>query len=152
MKRSTSLLRLHFPLALALSFASAAPLAVAADAPAVPVKVTAVAYFDFDAARLRDADKPALLADVAKMQNVTWQSVTTVGHTDSVGSRKANARLAARRAAAVKAYLVAKGLDATMIRTAAAAAARPVADNTTSEGRARNRRTEVVFEGVRPGS
>lgn len=122
----------------------------AADAPRIePVKVTAVAYFDFNASTLRTEDKPLLLEDVGKMQNVTWQSVTTTGHTDNVGRASYNARLAQRRARAVKAYLVAKGIDPGLIRAQGDAAAAPVADNTTADGRAKNRRTEVVFQGVR---
>ena len=123
--------------------------AFAADAPIEPVKVTAVAYFDFNAAALRTEDKPALLQDVGKMQHVTWQSVTTTGHTDSVGSAAGNARLANRRARAVKAYLIAKGIDPSLIRTEARASGAPVADNATPQGRAKNRRAEVIFEGVR---
>jgi OmpA-OmpF porin, OOP family len=49
----------------------------------------------------------------------------------------------------VKAALVGKGLDASMIATAGKAAREPVADNTSADGRARNRRAEIVFEGVR---
>lgn len=122
--------------------------ALAADSPVEKVSVRAVAYFDFDRASLRPEDQASILADVGKMKNVTWQTVTATGHTDSVGAASYNARLAARRAQAIKGYLVGKGLDGTMIKTQAKAAEQPVADNLSSDGRAKNRRTEIEFQGV----
>lgn len=120
----------------------------AADAPVEKVSVRAVAYFDFDRASLRPEDQALILADVGKMKNVTWQTVTATGHTDSVGAARYNARLAARRAQAIKGYLVGKGLDGTMIKTQSRAAQQPAADNQSSDGRAKNRRTEIEFQGV----
>ena len=124
--------------------------AFAADAPVEKVSVRAVTHFDFSRANIRPADQAAILADVGKMSDVTWQTVTATGHTDSVGRATLNERLSERRAAAVKAYLVGKGLDPSMIRTQGKAAQAPVASNDTSAGRAQNRRIEVEFEGVRP--
>ena len=83
------------------------------------------------------------------MQGVTWQSEVATGHTDSIGPDDYNARLSSRRASAVKAYLVGKGLDDAMIQTRAEAEAAPVADNRSGDGRAKNRRTEIEFRGVR---
>lgn len=65
-----------------------------------------------------------------------------VGHTDDRGTRTANLELSAARAAAVKAYLVGKGIAAEDIETSGAGPDRPVADNASPEGRARNRRIE----------
>ncbi|NML18797.1 OmpA family protein [Azohydromonas caseinilytica] len=65
-----------------------------------------------------------------------------VGHTDDRGARAANLQLSAARAEAVKAYLVARGIAATDIQTSGAGPDRPVADNQSPEGRARNRRIE----------
>ena len=65
-----------------------------------------------------------------------------VGHTDDRGTRAVNLELSAARAAAVKAYLVGKGIAATDIETSGAGPDRPVADNASPEGRARNRRIE----------
>lgn len=113
------------------------------------VVVRAQARFGFDAATVSAADRQALLAEVARLQGVSWQTVTAVGHTDSVGPTAHNQQLSARRAAAVRDALVQQGLPADLVRTAARGPAEPVADNATEAGRARNRRTEVVFEGVR---
>jgi OmpA-OmpF porin, OOP family len=134
---------------LSMIFAGIAPAALAADAPVQKVTVRAVAHFGFDQVSIDAADRDRLLAEVAKLGDVTWKSVTATGHTDSIGSTDYNERLAARRAEVVKAYLVGKGLDAQMISTAAKAEAAPVADNDTPAGRAKNRRTEIEFEGVR---
>jgi outer membrane protein OmpA-like peptidoglycan-associated protein len=50
------------------------------------------------------------------------------------------------RAEAVKAYLVDKGVDAKLIRTDGKGSGQPIADNTTTDGRARNRRVEVEIK------
>jgi OOP family OmpA-OmpF porin len=123
--------------------------AVAADGAVETVKVRAVAHFDFDRASIKPEDRDVILADVGKMKGVTWQNITTTGHTDSVGSSAYNQKLSAKRARAVKSYLVGKGLPPTMIRTDAKAADTPVSDNSSDEGRSKNRRTEIEFQGVR---
>ena len=64
------------------------------------------------------------------------------GYTDNVGKAAANVKLSQRRADAVKAWLVAKGIPAERIGTKGMGAASPIADNTTPEGRAKNRRIE----------
>lgn len=132
---------------LAAALVAATP-AIAADGPLEQVKVRAVANFDFAKATLDADDQARILSEVGKMKGVTWQKVTAIGHTDSIGPMGYNERLSQRRAAAVKSYLVGKGLDAQMIDTDAKAAGAPVASNDTSSGRARNRRTEIEFQGV----
>jgi len=67
------------------------------------------------------------------------------GHTDTVGTAAANLKLSQDRAAAVKAYLVQTfGIAATRLTTAGFGGTKPVADNTTDDGRAKNRRVELV--------
>lgn len=113
------------------------------------VSVRAVANFGFDSVALRPQDQQRLLAEVSEMKDVSWQTVTATGHTDSVGAPAYNRALAARRAASVRAYLLRKGLPPALVNTSAAGPAQPVADNGSEAGRARNRRAEVLFEGVR---
>jgi OOP family OmpA-OmpF porin len=127
----------------------AAVCACAADGPVEKVSVHAVAHFDFDRTTIKPDDRDAILAEVGQMKDVTWQTITATGHTDAVGAASYNARLSARRAQAVKSYLVGKGLSPTMIRTQAKASTAPVADNASDDGRAKNRRTEIEFQGVR---
>jgi OOP family OmpA-OmpF porin len=64
------------------------------------------------------------------------------GHTDSAGKRASNVKLSQGRADAVKAWLVAKGVAASRIGTKGYGPDKPVAPNTTADGRAKNRRIE----------
>jgi outer membrane protein OmpA-like peptidoglycan-associated protein/outer membrane protein W len=64
------------------------------------------------------------------------------GYTDNVGKAAANVKLSQRRADAVKAWLVAKGVVGTRVGTKGMGAENPIAENTTPEGRAKNRRIE----------
>lgn len=72
------------------------------------------------------------------------ERIRITGHTDATGAAALNLELSERRAAAVKDYLVARGIDAARLVTAGRGAAEPVASNDTEEGRALNRRTEIT--------
>ena len=65
------------------------------------------------------------------------------GHTDSTGSSEYNANLSLRRAEAVRDYLVSRGVLRSRMTVRGYGEAIPISDNTTSEGRARNRRVEL---------
>ena len=69
------------------------------------------------------------------------------GHTDNTGSAQTNQALSLARAVSVRDYLVAQGADAATIEVAGLGPDQPVADNATSEGRARNRRVEIILTG-----
>jgi outer membrane protein OmpA-like peptidoglycan-associated protein len=66
------------------------------------------------------------------------------GHTDAQGSDKSNQVLSDNRAGAVKNYLVSKGIVETRLKSAGYGKTKPVADNKTAAGRAKNRRTEMT--------
>lgn len=76
------------------------------------------------------------------LQKMPGRRFEVVGHTDDMGARDANRALSEARAQAVKDYLVGKGVAAGDIVTSGAGPDRPVADNKSPEGRARNRRIE----------
>ena len=71
------------------------------------------------------------------------------GHTDSVGSEVANQRLSERRAESVRAALIGEGVNPARVTMAGYGQGQPVADNRTPEGRASNRRVEIVILGAR---
>jgi len=65
------------------------------------------------------------------------------GHTDSVGTEAYNQGLSERRVASVKAYIVKKGIDGGRVSGQGFGESKPIADNKTREGRAKNRRVEI---------
>jgi outer membrane protein OmpA-like peptidoglycan-associated protein len=71
--------------------------------------------------------------------------ITVIGHTDSTGSDAYNQRLSERRADAVRERLVANGVSAGQLATVGRGSLEPRADNDTPEGRAANRRVEMVL-------
>lgn len=137
---------------------AAAPAPVATPAPAAapaakpaPAKVTyaADAFFDFDKAVLKPEGKAKLDDLASKVGSINLEVVIAVGHTDSTGPAGYNQALSNRRAEAVKAYLVNKGIESNRIYTEGKGLTQPVADNSTKEGRAKNRRVEVEVVGTR---
>ena len=120
-------------------------------APAVASKVTfaADAFFDFDKAVLKPEGKAKLDDLSAKVKDINLEVIIAVGHTDSVGSDAYNQKLSVRRAEAVKAYLVSKGIEKNRVYTEGKGEKQPVADNKTKEGRAKNRRVEIEVVGTR---
>ena len=128
-----------------------APAPAAAPQPPAATKVTyaADAFFDFDKSVLKPEGKAKLDDLVGKVQGINLEVIIAVGHTDSVGSDAYNQRLSVRRAEAVKAYLVSKGIEKNRVYTEGKGEKQPVADNKTSEGRAKNRRVEIEVVGTR---
>ena len=70
--------------------------------------------------------------------------VAIYGHTDNVGGAKYNMKLSVGRANSVKQYLVTKGIEPSRIVTRGFGYTKPIADNATAEGRAKNRRIEFA--------
>ena len=135
-----------------------APAATPAPAPApVPVpqptteKVTfaADAFFDFDKHVLKPEGKAKLDDLVSKMGGIALEVIIAVGHTDSVGKDAYNQKLSVARSEAVKSYLTSKGVEKNRVYTEGKGEKQPVADNKTSEGRAKNRRVEIEVVGTR---
>jgi len=140
------------PAAAAPAPAPAAKAPAPAPTPAVAAqKVTyaADAFFDFDKSVLKPEGRAKLDDLVSKIQGINLEVIIAVGHTDSVGSDAYNQKLSVRRAEAVKAYLISKGIERNRIYTEGKGEKQPVADNRTAEGRAKNRRVEVEVVGTR---
>jgi OOP family OmpA-OmpF porin len=131
----------------------AAPAAPAAPAlpPAAATKVTyaADAFFDFDKSVLKAEGKAKLDDLIAKVKGINLEVIIAVGHTDSVGADAYNQKLSVKRADAVKAYLVTKGIEKNRVYTEGKGEKQPVADNKTSAGRSKNRRVEIEVVGTR---
>ena len=100
--------------------------------------------FGLDSAVLRAESKP-VLEEVARVlaAHPDWQ-VAIEGHTDSTGTAAHNQELSEARAAAVRDDLVARGVAPGRLTAAGFGASKPVADNATELGRARNRRVEIA--------
>lgn len=98
--------------------------------------------FESGKAALTPAGMAVLDQMSAAMQKLKGVKVEVIGHTDNAGSRAGNLSLSQARAEAVKAYVVAQGIAADSIAVSGEGPDRPVADNRTPEGRARNRRIE----------
>ena len=101
-------------------------------------------HFDFDQATIQSPTQP-LLDDIAAMLEdfPNWR-LQIVGHTDSTGDPAHNEQLSRERAAAIKAALVDRGIEAARLESGGAGESKPVASNDTPEGRALNRRVELV--------
>jgi len=137
--------------ALVPAAAPVAPPAAVRPAPPVASKVTfaADAFFDFDKSVLKPEGRAKLDDLVSKISGVNLEVIIAVGHTDSIGSDAYNQKLSVRRAEAVKAYLVSKGIERNRVYTEGKGEKQPVADNRTKEGRAKNRRVEIEVVGTR---
>jgi OOP family OmpA-OmpF porin len=112
------------------------------------VSVKGVARFGFDRATVNPEDGGKLMSEVRSMKNVTWQTIRVTGHTDSLGPVPYNEKLSERRAEAVQAFLIEKGVKPERIKTDGKGPHVPVASNKTASGRAVNRRAEIEFVGL----
>jgi OmpA-OmpF porin, OOP family len=129
---------------------AAAPAPVAPAAPAAAAtKVTyaADAFFTPSNAVLKPAGKAKLDDLISKLQGINLEVIVAVGHA-ATGEKNAQA-LSVKRAEAVKAYLVSKGVEKNRVYTEGKGDKQPVADNKTKEGQAKNRRVEIEVVGTR---
>lgn len=106
-------------------------------------------YFDFRSAVLRPGSAAGLVLILQAVRSTPAGTVLRVeGHTDGIGEAGANQALSLARAQAVRAALVQRDASlAPRLQAAGLGASRPVDDNATLEGRARNRRVELVMPG-----
>jgi OOP family OmpA-OmpF porin len=98
--------------------------------------------FESGKATLADSGKAILDQMSVALLRLKDKKVEVIGHTDNAGSRAGNISLSQARAEAVKAYVIGRGVQPDMVAVSGEGPDRPVADNRSSEGRARNRRIE----------
>jgi OOP family OmpA-OmpF porin len=104
------------------------------------------ATFKLGGSTLSAEGKAAIAGLLKQFEGETIESVIVEGHTDDRGPAAFNQQLSEKRAEAVKAELVANGVDASLIKTVGHGESRPVASNDSREGRAKNRRVEIRVE------
>jgi outer membrane protein OmpA-like peptidoglycan-associated protein/opacity protein-like surface antigen len=102
--------------------------------------VTRQVQFKVDSAELTSEGMADLDEVAENLKRLNFVSGTVVGHTDSSGSDAYNQQLSERRAQSVADYLEGKGIAAGRLKASGAGESQPVADNSTPEGRAQNRR------------
>ncbi len=95
--------------------------------------------------------RPEAREDLAKLSGIVLNypslRLTIEGYTDNTGSAEINQTLSEQRANAVRDYLVNQGLDAGSLSAQGLGMNNPVADNSTAEGRQKNRRVEIIVSG-----
>ena len=122
----------------------------AAEPENVTMSLASGATFELGGSTLSAEGKAEVADMVAKFEGKTVDSVVIAGYTDDSGDASFNQQLSEKRAEAVKAELVANGANPDKITTVGYGEANPIADNSTREGRAKNRRVEIKVEGVKP--
>lgn len=131
------------------------PQPVVQQKPQVPTMVKLVyatdTLFDFDKSVLKPEGRQMLDGLIGKINHDYNEDyvVIAVGHTDWVGTDDYNQKLGMRRAQAVKAYLVSKGMSAKQVYVDSKGERQPIADNRTTQGRAKNRRVEIEVVGTK---
>lgn len=119
------------------------PIGQAVNSDGCPIKIALDINFEYDSAKI-DAASERLVQKYADFLNkYTNYSTKIVGHTDSAGSKAYNQKLSQKRATSVRDMLIEKSVDATRVSAVGKGELDPIADNSTAEGRAQNRRIEA---------
>jgi OOP family OmpA-OmpF porin len=127
------------------------PTAEVAEPPAQPVEPVPkdlTIYFEFDKSRFTpDPQAEASAAEFkAWLEKHPESTIVVTGHTDYIGNQPYNLELGLKRARTVLKYLETKGIPQSRVTIDSKGEDQPAADNTTSEGRAKNRRTEITIK------
>jgi OmpA-OmpF porin, OOP family len=108
------------------------------------IKITQQIHFEFDRDKIRPESFPILDAVVEVLNQNPKIRIEIQGHTDNKGSAPYNKKLSDRRAASVRKYLIAKGIDETRLTSKGYGMEQPIVPNTTDQNRALNRRVQFV--------
>ena len=109
------------------------------------VKFDSGILFDTNKSDLKPAAETNLQNLAASLQKNPETNITIIGHTDNTGSDSYNQTLSVKRADAVKSYLVAGNVASSRMTVTGKGESEPIADNTTADGRAQNRRVEITI-------
>lgn len=109
------------------------------------VKFDSGILFDVNDADIKAAAQTNLKNLAASLQKSPETNVLVIGHTDNTGTDAYNVDLSVHRAASVKNYLVENDIDKSRLKIDGRGETEPIADNSTPDGRAQNRRVEIVI-------
>ena len=127
--------------------AEPAPAPIPAPAPAVavaPMVILGDVNFAFDSAVLKPSAKEKIDKAVAHVQGLPDETFELLGHTDSIGTEEYNMGLSQRRADAVRNAMIKLGVAPERLVARGYGESKPIATNSTEEGRAENRRVELL--------
>lgn len=109
------------------------------------VKFDSGILFGFDQSALTAGAKQNIDNLAASLNKYPNTDIMVIGHTDAKGTDAYNTRLSEERSAAVRAYAVSQGVDMSRLKTVGKGESEPIASNDTEDGRAQNRRVEIVI-------
>ncbi len=101
-------------------------------------------FFETNSAQLAESSKKALDGVFEILKSDRTLNLTIEGHSDNTGNAENNKTLSQARADAVRDYFMSKGILATRLKSTGYGSEKPIADNSTEEGRSKNRRTELI--------
>lgn len=108
-------------------------------------KLVKQSVFEFNSDKIAESNYKSLDIVANFLKDNSNVSVKVIGHTDNIGTQEYNKDLSQRRAQSVANYFIEKGVDSNRVSVEGLGFAEPIADNSTAEGRAQNRRTELKF-------
>jgi outer membrane protein OmpA-like peptidoglycan-associated protein len=120
--------------------------AVKEEARGLVITLSGSVLFASNKSELLPAAQDRLNQVAEALMETKGRKLTVEGHTDSRGSASYNQVLSQQRAEAVRSYIVSRGYPSDLIQARGIGKDRPVADNATAEGRANNRRVEIIVE------
>lgn len=110
--------------------------------------VNVLIHFDYNSATIKSDSEKFLKEIASALQSELKESVFVIaGHTDSDGSEDYNIALAQKRAISIKNFLLNQGVNYNQMRTESFGKSKPIADNNTEIGKAKNRRVEFIRVG-----
>jgi OOP family OmpA-OmpF porin len=135
-----------------LAVPAVAAVAAPQNKPMRTVTIGGDAFFDTNKATFRKEAQPELEKISERVRRVSSvEAVQITGYTDNTGAADYNQKLSEQRAATVKDFLVKNGVEPSKITILGKGQSSPIADNATKEGRAKNRRVEVMVKGAVEG-